>query len=220
MLVEASLERIAQRVRDYVFNREEWHADIVRAHGVSTEQAKRLPNRLMNGGGYTYTSWLSDNSLPAESSKLPKCVQLQQQMRNVRPLFFQHPLHKDYATKERIRIVEKGEKKTEDEVDRAVFSSLLTRTEAKMLATAVAAFRKCGWVARALIHDGFVGEPEGTASKSLCDALTSAENDCHAITVLQFVKLTEKPLHGLQCEVPKSIVDARAAVSRCSALLQ
>ena len=197
------------RVRQYVEHRREILDLIMQKHSVDEDTAKRLPNRLMNGGDYR--QWLKENDLPERGDKVKAMVDLQEQMRNLRPKVFAHPRHKAYADSERVRVAREGRKKTDDAVDRAVFSSIVQRAEREMLLAAASSFFSAGWDILALIHDGFNAEPSPDLSGGvtpplpLADALAKAETACHAIPGLRHVQLKEKPLHGLQDAPLKSL---------------
>ena len=64
----------------------------------------------------------------------------------------------------------------------------------------------------ALVFDGLIVAPSAACTEpDVKQALEAAEAACKACG-WGMIKLAEKPLYGLQCETPKSIANARAAL--------
>lgn len=210
IIEDAGLEHVAPRVRDYVESRKAWIAKIVRVHGVNECTAKRLPNRVMNGG--RYRSWLVDNGLPWDGPKVREIVELQEQMLKLRAAIFKHAKYEAYVASERERVERKKSKKTDDEVDRSIQSSIVQRAENAMLQAAMRAFFDAGWDILAAIFDGFIGSPATDDALPLDQAIARAEAACRGNPVLKYVEFTDKPLYGTQDDPIKTITNARDAV--------
>lgn len=195
---------------DYRDNRSVWLRLISESHTVSQSDAKRLVNIIVSGG--RYETWLKsiDKNVSIAVKKVKTfCFKLYSEVNALLDQLLQHPKFK-WTEIEREKFLSKGNSTVA--ADKAMMSRIIQCCENEVLGLVHRAFCQNGWKVRAKIFDGLVVEPSpNVPSCTLNATIKKAESSCQALG--WDIRLVEKPLHGLQAMRPKTINDARSAIS-------
>ena len=217
-------ERLVPAAFDYVADRPTYLKEIVELHDCIEGVAKRLPNVVGNGG--SYETWLRNNGLRAPSGGLSafegkKCKAFRQpgkclrernmtsELHSLRSALFDHKRFRAAVDAERGRL---EKLKPRWQHDASLWSTCVVQaSENEVLGIIERELFRLGWDVWALIFDGLMAARSDSCTEpDISKALEAAEAACKAQG--WDIKLTNKPMHGLQDETPKSIANAIRAL--------
>jgi len=182
----------------------------------STDDAKELLNRLVSGGGYG--NWLSQRGL---SDRMPLITSIVGEVNTFRTAIFAFvdkariEFHRQALRGERLHdgMAPEAVRAAEAGIERSLWALWLQDTENELLKDIVVAVRESGWIVHALLFDGVLVERGAVADAvTLKDSLEQISGRLQS-NGWKYVVLVEKPLHGLETELPRTAVAAREAVS-------
>jgi len=209
---QLNLSELVPKLQDYRDNRRTWLQRISKLHDLKMDDAKRLPNIIINGG--TYDTWLKlfNRKKPlrteGESREVSKfLLGLTYEVRALRDELLQHPRFR-WTAVDREKLLENGKRGGQIEI--ALVPRIIQYCENEVLSIIHRYFFKQGWRVRAKVFDGLIVEPGIGLSGQLNELILGAQQKC--LENGWEVYLVEKPLHGLQNAPLASIVDARKAM--------
>ena len=211
-------------VVDYIEHRDEHLSEICALHSCSQAVAKRMPNVVGNGG--TYYTWLRNNELePALLSAfngkrckrfLPedKCragePNMARELRALRDVVFEQPRYEAQVAAKREQL-ERRDSGPQSRHAISLWSNIVQTWEDEVLGIIDETLFALGWDVWALVFDGVMAAPSAACTEpDIKKALEKAQTACEQ-RGWQIV-LAEKPLYGLQDEMPKTVVKAREAL--------
>ena len=210
---QLGLSKLVPTFFKYCDNRKGYHQLIERLHSVSEDEAKRLPNIIINGG--QYRTWLRKVSKPeaAPSSDKQELMSfvfgLSTELRALRNQLLQLPRF-GWASIEKQKIMAEG--KSEAVAVALLLPRIVQDCENQVLGLMHRSFFDSGWDARAKVFDGLIVEGGILPDTFPLDvAMRRAEEACRARG--WDISLVEKPLHSLQDAPIRTISEARQTIA-------
>ena len=209
--------RDAPRLAAYVVNRDELLDTIVKWYGLPHRDfAKTAILVAINGGELRFWRRKIKSPVSADKPELPELLQLQREAVWARDVIFftESPFANSVAPlKERIRALRRNAGRTEEELNRSVFSYIIGHVESMALEAAVQVLERQGFVPTSLIYDGCLvtHNPDGHLSAAMREAEAAVE----AALGFSGLVLKEKDMFHL---APFSIESMTLAAARQAAL--
>ena len=193
LLNDPQIVEALELLEDYVQNRPEWFAELMRYHGCHKDAAKTLMLTVLFGGDPQYhISEMPNNT----ATVLPRVQDLTDKLGYLRKCVVDTAEHEYHDLCE----LKRKQKEDEESYYRSVFAILTHEQENKCLLSMYNFFKEKEMEVYALIYDGLAVSHRANISSLLIEVQQRILTDTG-----YSLKLEEKPMYGLQNDTPKEL---------------